>query len=64
MIRSTRRAAMMGALAVPTVAGLAHWRWRIMPPSRVGERWEPWPEACRTEPTPGSCSAGYLLHSE
>lgn len=28
MIRSTRRAAMMGALAVPTVAGLAHWRWR------------------------------------
>lgn len=28
MIRTTRRAAMMGALAVPTVAGLAHWRWR------------------------------------
>ena len=26
MIRTTRRAAMMGALAVPTVAGLAHWR--------------------------------------
>ena len=32
MIRTTRRqtlgAAMMGALAVPTVAGLAHWRWK------------------------------------
>ena len=28
MIRTTRRAALMGALAVPTVAGLAHWRWR------------------------------------
>ena len=28
MIRATRRAAMMGALAVPTVAGLAHWRWK------------------------------------
>jgi hypothetical protein len=28
MIRATRRAAMMGALAVPTVAGLAHWRWQ------------------------------------
>ena len=28
MIRTTRRTAMMGALAVPTVAGLAHWRWK------------------------------------
>src|SRR5690606_32397466 len=28
MIRTTRRAAMMGALAVPTIAGLAHWRWK------------------------------------
>jgi hypothetical protein len=28
MIRATRRTAIMGALAVPTVAGLAHWRWR------------------------------------
>ena len=28
MIRTTRRAALMGALAVPTVAGLAHWRWK------------------------------------
>lgn len=28
MIRTTRRGAMMGALAVPTVAGLAHWRWK------------------------------------
>ena len=28
MIRATRRTALMGALAVPTVAGLAHWRWR------------------------------------
>lgn len=28
MIRATRRGAMIGALAVPTVAGLAHWRWR------------------------------------
>ena len=28
MIRTTRRAALMGALAVPTVAGLAQWRWR------------------------------------
>jgi hypothetical protein len=28
MIRTTRRAAMMGALAVPTVAGLALWRWK------------------------------------
>ena len=28
MIRATRRTMMMGALAVPTVAGLAHWRWR------------------------------------
>jgi hypothetical protein len=28
MIRTTRRATMMGALAVPTVAGLAHWRWK------------------------------------
>ena len=27
MIRATRRTAIMGALAVPTVAGLAHWRW-------------------------------------
>lgn len=28
MIRLTRRGALAGALAVPTVAGLAHWRWR------------------------------------
>ena len=28
MIRTTRRAALIGALAVPTVAGLATWRWR------------------------------------
>ena len=32
MMRTTRRqtlgAAMMSALAVPTIAGLAHWRWR------------------------------------
>jgi hypothetical protein len=28
VIRTTRRAALMGALAVPTVAGLAHWRWK------------------------------------
>jgi hypothetical protein len=28
MIRATRRTAIMGALAVPTVAGLAHWRWK------------------------------------
>ena len=28
MIRLTRRSALAGALAVPTVAGLAHWRWR------------------------------------
>jgi hypothetical protein len=28
MIRVTRRGALAGALAVPTVAGLAHWRWR------------------------------------
>lgn len=28
MIRTTRRGALMGALAVPTVAGLAHWRWK------------------------------------
>lgn len=28
MIRATRRTAMMAALAVPTVAGLAHWRWK------------------------------------
>lgn len=28
MICTTRRAALMVALAVPTVAGLAHWRWR------------------------------------
>jgi hypothetical protein len=28
MIRTTRRAALMGALAVPTVAGLAQWRWK------------------------------------
>jgi hypothetical protein len=28
MIRVTRRGALVGALAVPTVAGLAHWRWR------------------------------------
>jgi hypothetical protein len=28
VIRSTRRAAITGALAVPTVAGLAHWRWQ------------------------------------
>ena len=28
MIRTTRRAALMGALAVPTLAGLAHWRWQ------------------------------------
>ena len=28
MIRATRRAAMMGALAVPTIAGLVHWRWK------------------------------------
>lgn len=28
MIRATRRGAMIGALAVPTVAGLAGWRWR------------------------------------
>ncbi|WP_305096855.1 hypothetical protein [Croceibacterium aestuarii] len=28
MIRTTRRNALMGALAVPTVAGLAQWRWR------------------------------------
>jgi len=28
MIRATRRTVMAGALAVPTVAGLASWRWR------------------------------------
>ena len=28
MITSTRRAAMLGALSVPTVAGIATWRWR------------------------------------
>jgi len=28
MIRASRRAVMAGALAVPTVAGLASWRWR------------------------------------
>ena len=28
MIRVTRRGALAGALAVPTVAGLAHWRWQ------------------------------------
>jgi hypothetical protein len=28
VIRLTRRGALAGALAVPTVAGLAHWRWR------------------------------------
>ena len=28
MIRATRRSAMMGALAVPTIAGLVHWRWK------------------------------------
>lgn len=28
MIRVSRRGAIAGALAVPTVAGLAHWRWR------------------------------------
>ncbi|AKH43912.1 hypothetical protein FHS61_002681 [Altererythrobacter atlanticus] len=28
MITTTRRAALIGALAVPTVAGLAQWRWR------------------------------------
>jgi hypothetical protein len=28
MIRLTRRGALAGALAVPTVAGLAHWRWK------------------------------------
>lgn len=28
MIRTTRRSLLAGALAVPTVAGLAHWRWR------------------------------------
>ncbi len=28
MIRATRRNVLAGALAVPTVAGLAHWRWR------------------------------------
>ncbi|KRA80479.1 hypothetical protein [Altererythrobacter sp. Root672] len=28
MIRASRRGVLAGALAVPTVAGLAHWRWR------------------------------------
>lgn len=28
MIRTSRRGVLAGALAVPTVAGLAHWRWR------------------------------------
>jgi hypothetical protein len=28
VIRATRRGAMIGALAVPTIAGLAGWRWR------------------------------------
>lgn len=28
MIRATRRGVLAGALAVPTVAGLANWRWR------------------------------------
>jgi hypothetical protein len=28
MIRLTRRGALAGALAVPTVTGLTHWRWR------------------------------------
>ena len=28
MIRVSRRGVIAGALAVPTVAGLAHWRWR------------------------------------
>ncbi|MBO9517510.1 MAG: hypothetical protein J7493_05545 [Porphyrobacter sp.] len=28
MIRASRRGVLSGALAVPTVAGLAHWRWR------------------------------------